>query len=142
MRVGKVSNRTVNLEIKVVRMILRNAKLWSRVADDVRPLPENKGGPGRALLLAEEQRLFEVAASNADWEVAYYDGILAANTTARGCEIKGLRLADIDLIGRKMTIRRSSTKTDAGCRVVPLNRAAAWALARLLERATMLGSTD
>lgn len=50
-RIAKVSPRTVNLETKVLRMILRRARLWARIGDDFRPLPENKRGPGRALVL-------------------------------------------------------------------------------------------
>ncbi len=140
-RMEQVGNRTINLETKVLRMILRHAKLWSRVADDYRGLPEDKRGPGRALTVEEEKRLWETANSNPDWLVAYCSALVAANTTARGCEIKGLRIVDVDLANKLMKIRRASTKTDAGCRVVPLNGTATWALARLLERAAVLGST-
>jgi len=141
-RVVLVTNRTVNLETKVLRMILRRARQWARVADDYKALPENKQGPGRALSTEEEKNLFSVASCNPNWVAAYYAGLVAANTMARGCEIKGLRLSDVNLTERTMTIRRSSTKTDAGCRVVPLNTITAWALARLLERAALLGASD
>ena len=141
-RMAKVSPRTVNLETKVLRMILRSAKSWSHLGDDYKPLREDKSGPGRALSPEEERRLFEVASGNPNWNVAYYAALLAANTTARGCEIRGLRLGDVDLEARTMTIRRTSTKTDAGCRLVPLNTDAAWALARLMERASLLGAID
>jgi integrase len=72
---------------------------------------------------------------------AFYAGLIAANTTMRGCEIKGLRLADVDLLEGLLRIRRAATKTDAGCRVIPLNSQATWALTRLLERAKHLGVT-
>jgi len=90
----------------------------------------------------QEKRLFETAASKPGWQVAYHAAILAANTTARGCELKGLRLGDVDLIQRTLRIRRATTKTDAGARMVPLNESAQWACARLLERARKLGSTE
>jgi integrase len=135
-----VSNRTINLETKVLRMILRYAKLWSRVADDYRALPENKRGPGRALTPEEEHRLWTMASQNPDWLVAYCAALIAANTTARGCEIKGLRISDVDLPSHVIRIRRATTKTDAGCRVVPLNETATWALARLIERGSVLGA--
>ncbi len=41
-----------------------------------------------------------------------------------------------------MRIRRTSTKTDAGARVIPLNSTARWAVARLLERAQKLGASS
>ena len=46
-RTTKVSPRTVNLETKVLRMILRRARLWARIADDFKSLREDKRGPGR-----------------------------------------------------------------------------------------------
>ncbi len=134
-RSGKVSPRTVNLETKVLRMMLRNAKVWARIADGFRPLPENRTGPGRALSPEQERKLFEIACSKPGWKVAYCVALIASNTSARGCELKGLRLRDVDLIEKVLRICRQNTKTDAGVRVVPLNESALWACARLLERA-------
>ena len=141
-RVAKVSPRTVNLETKVLRMVLRMARLWSRIADDFKSLPEAKRGPGRALSPEQETNLFKVACSQPGWTVAYYAALLAANTTARGCEVKGLRLKDVDLLNKTLTIRRVSTKTDAGARVVPLNNDAMLACTRLFDRARKLGSVE
>lgn len=141
-RTAKVSPRTVNLETKVLRMILRRARLWARMADDYKGLPENKRGPGRALSPEQEHKLFEVASSRPGWQVAYYAALVASNTTARGCELKGLQLGDINLLDKSLRIRRASTKTDAGARIVPLNESALWACARLLERAQKLGATQ
>ncbi len=138
----EVGNRMVNLEVKTLRQILRSNKLWARIADDYKPLPENTEGPGRALSVEEEKRLFSTARSNPQWQTAYYAALLAANTTARGCELKGLRLQDVDLMNRTMRVRRLTTKSDAGCRIVPLNDTAMWATTRLLERAKVLGATE
>jgi integrase len=141
-RAATVSNRTINLEVKVLRMVLKDAKLWSRIAEDCKSLPENKRGPGRALLPDEEKRLFEMASSNPDWFVAFNAALVAANTTARGCEVKGLRLADVDLKARTMTVRSASAKTAASIRVIPLNETAAFAMEALIERARALGAND
>ena len=140
-RSKEVGPKTINMDCAVLRMILRTAKLWARVADDYKPLPKPKNGPGRALAQDQEKRLFDTASCKPDWQVAYCAALIAANTTARSCEIRGLRLADVDLIDRTMKVRRTSTKTDAGCRVIPLNETSTWALARLLERAQLLGAT-
>ena len=134
-RIEKVSPRTVNLELKVVRQLLRTARLWSKLADDYESLKEDTKGPGRALTPEQETKLFECAQKSPYLSPAFYAGIVAANTTMRGCELKGLRLKNVDLINRTVTIRRNSTKTDAGCRLIPLNNAAVWALTKLLERA-------
>jgi hypothetical protein len=87
-RAGSVGPRTVNLETEVLRMVLRTSRLWSRIAEDFRPLPENKQGPGRALSEEQEKALFQIAASKPQSEVAYYAATLAANATARGGEIR------------------------------------------------------
>jgi integrase len=137
-RIEQVSARTCNLELKVVRQLLKTARLWSRLADDYKPLKENSQGPGRALLPEEEKRLFECAQKSLYLSAAFYAGIVAANTTMRGCELKGLQLRDVDLNDRKVLVRRNSTKTDAGCRLIPLNNAAVWALTKLLQRAKLL----
>jgi integrase len=57
----------------------------------------------------------------------------------RGCELKGLRWRDIDLLERTLAIRRTTTKTDAGERVIPLNATAVAAIVDLYRRAQVLG---
>jgi integrase len=75
-----------------------------------------------------------------EWETAYLAAILCLNTTARGCELKGLQWSDVDLFARTLTIRRS--KTAAGERVVPLTDVAASALGRLHRRAEFFGPVE
>ena len=142
LRIEKVSPRTVNLELKVMRQLLRTARLWSRLTDDYKPLRENSKGPGRALTQEQETKLFECAQKSLYLSAAFYAGLVSANTTMRGCELKGLQLRDVDLIDRTLAVRRNSTKTDAGCRLIPLNNAAVWALTKLLERAHLLKAKD
>jgi integrase len=141
-RIEKVSPRTVNLEMKVLRHLLRTARCWSRLADDYKSLREERQGPGRALTDDEESNLFKIAMNDPNASAAYFAAIAAANTSMRGCELKGLRLKDIDLINRTVSIRRSGTKTRAGVRLIPLNGGATWAFTRLFERARSLGATD
>lgn len=140
LRQSEVGNRTINLEVKVLRQILKAHKLWVRIGDDYRPLKENSRGPGQALADEQERALFATARSNPRWEVAYYAALLAANTTARGCELKSLQLRDVDLMEGQIHIR--SSKTQAGVRVVPLNQTALWAASKLFERAKKLGASE
>lgn len=48
------------------------------------------------------------------WLVAHCAAVLAASTTMRGVELKGLRWQDVDLFARTLTVMRS--KTEAGHR--------------------------
>src|SRR5215469_2660592 len=106
---------------------------------DIRPLREPET-IGKALTEEEQQRLLKTAVMRPEWETAYLAAILCLNTTARGCELRGLRWGDIDLFNRTLTIRRS--KTAAGERVVPLTDVATSALARLRHRAESFGTVE
>jgi integrase len=118
-----ISNVTINMEIGILRRVLKRAKRWSLVSDDISRLPERRD-VGRALAPDEKARLLRIAAARPEWETARLAIMLALNTTMRGCELRGLRWRDVDFIERTLMIRRS--KTEAGARVIPLN-ADAWA---------------
>ena len=130
-----ISNVTINMEIGILRRVLKRAKRWSLVADEIRRLPERRD-IGRALSFEEKTRLLRMVAAKPEWDTARLAAILALNTTMRGCELKGLRWRDIDFMERTLTIRRS--KTAAGERVIPLN-ADAWAtIIQLRDRSRRL----
>src|SRR5262245_56181715 len=133
-RVSDVSGRTVNLEIGLLRRILKKNRAWARIADDVRMLPELTK-EARVLTQDEKEKLLEIARTKPEWQVAYCAAILALNTTCRSCELRGLRWNAVDWTGMTITIRRSSTKTNAGARVIPLNADALIALMELRDRA-------
>src|SRR5262249_39833830 len=78
-RIEQVSARTVNLELKVMRQLLKTARLWSRLAYDYKALRENSRGPGRALTPEEEANLFACAQKSLYLSAAFYAGIVAAN---------------------------------------------------------------
>ena len=130
---------TLNAELGILRRILKRAKLWARVAEDIKPLRE-PSTIGRALTQEEQQRLLRTAVMRPEWETAYLAAILCLNTTARGCELKGLQWSDVDMFGKILTIRRS--KTEAGVRAIPLTNVACSALARLRRRAESFGLVE
>ncbi|MBI3475212.1 MAG: tyrosine-type recombinase/integrase [Acidobacteria bacterium] len=135
----KVGPATLNAELGILRRILKRAKLWARVADDIRPLKE-PSTIGRAITEEEKLRLLKTAVMRPEWETAYLAAILCLNTTARGCELKGLQWCDVDLFNRTLTIRKS--KTAAGERMVPLTEVSLSALARLRRRAENFGTVE
>jgi integrase len=137
-RAAGISGRTLNMEIGVLRRIMKRAKVWSVVAEDIKMDRENRGEVGKALSAEQKKNLFETAASKDEWMVVYCAAVLAVSTTCRGIELKHLRWKDIDLFERVMMIRRS--KTQAGHRAIPLNSDSLAALARLRRRADALGA--
>jgi integrase len=134
-KAGGLANRTINMELGILRRILKKAKRWYMVADDIKPLPE-RHDVGRALAHDEKVRLLKIAGCRVKWQIAYNATILSLNTTMRSCEIRGLCWRDVDFIERTLTVRRS--KTDAGQRMIPLNSEAWIAVLQMRDRARTL----
>ena len=113
-----VSNRTVNLELGVLRSILRRYRMWEAIAADVDFLKESPT-PGRALTAEEESRLLD-AASRSRCRSLYPVVMLALNTGLRASEIRGLKWERVDFLGKTLTVGKSKTLAGAG-RIIPLN---------------------
>jgi integrase len=131
----EISNVTINMEVGIIRRVLKRAKRWSIVADDIPRLPERRD-IGRAMSHEEKARLLLFAQAKPEWMTARLAAILALNTTMRGCELKGLCWRDVDFMERTVTIRKS--KTAAGERVIPLNAEAWSTVLQLRDRARNL----
>jgi len=129
---------SINKEILAWSLILKKARLWRRLDDDYKPLPVKVSDIGRALTRDELRHLAAIAVTEKDWEAAFYGSVLAANTGLRGGEIKKLKIGSLDLENRRLKIRRADTKSDAGARVIELNREATEAASRLVLRASLL----
>ena len=130
----------VNMEVGVIRRMLKRAKRWSLIADDVRPLKGSSSTIGKALTTDEKMRLLRVSEAKPEWQTARLAMTLALCTTMRGIEIKNLHWRDVDLLRRSFTIRRS--KTAAGLRSIPMNDDAYAAVLELWSRASAIGGTQ
>ena len=58
-----ISNRTINMDVGVLRQMLKRAKRWKFLNDDVKPLPENTGAPKDVLTAEQKALLFQTAGS-------------------------------------------------------------------------------
>ena len=114
------------MEVTLIRQVLKRAKRWSVIADEISNLPENQNVVGKVLTLEQKLHLFRTAASKPEWDVAYCAGVIAVNTTCRKVELLTARWSDVDLFKREISIERS--KTEAGHRLIPLNDEAMAAL--------------
>jgi len=138
----EVGERAVNLELRILATVLKEANLWAPIEKHYKPLAEQESDIGRALSVEELRRLADAASKNTAWMVAYNAELLSANTGLRGGEIKRLQLGDIKLEARRLRIRREGTKSDAGARLIELNQAATEAVTRLYVRAETLGASQ
>jgi integrase len=120
------------MAVGLVRRILKRAKCWNALADEIRPLKEPRS-IGKALSPDQKDQLLRIAAGNPDWQSARLAMELALCTRMRGVEIRNLTWADVDLPSRVLFVCRS--KTDAGVRTIPLNPDAIEAILELRERA-------
>jgi integrase len=136
---GEFEDLHAQQRMGTIRRLLKRAKRWHGVADDIRPLRERRE-VGRALAPDQKLKLLRTARSRPELQVAYRAAVLALHTTMRGCELKTLRWRDIDLLDRTVTIVRS--KTEAGERIKPLNSDATDAVPELYKRAQALNTTE
>jgi integrase len=121
----KASGRTVNIEIALVRLVLRKAKLWGRIVDEVKPLRERKD-TGRELSDDEIQRL--LSACKASVSRGLYPAVLTSiHTGLRSQELRLLRWHQVDLLEGTITVGKSKTQGGEG-RLVYLSALATQAL--------------
>ena len=140
-RIREVSERTVNLELRILVSVLKEANSWRPIEEHYKPLTEQESDIGQALTEEQLSRLERTAASNPAWLVVYLAEMLAINSGMRSGEVKRLQLADVNLELQRLRIRRAGTKTDSGARLIELNVAALEAVTRLYQRAVMLGAS-
>ena len=117
------AGRTVNMEVGVLRAVLKKYRFWGTISDGVQFLKERRD-VGRAISPEEETLLLQTAGERRYSDSPFYViVVLALNTAMRSQEIKTLRWCQLDLINRTITVGES--KTDAGSgRMIPLNQAA------------------
>jgi integrase len=126
----KAQGRTINIEVIVLRQILKANECWLPLEGKIKMLRERKD-IGRALTPDEEKRLLDAARGI---ESACYTAVvLALNTSMRHSEILNLRWSQIDFAQRTLTVGRSKTAAGAG-RLIPLNTSAFDALIRWAGR--------
>jgi integrase len=129
----------INMEVGVIRRMLKRARRWHQLGADIRPLKEPRS-IGRALTYEEKLRLLRAAGLNDEWQRAQAAMSLALCTTMRGCEIKRLQWRDIDFLNRAILVRTS--KTEAGERLIPMNDETLEIVMRLRERAKGFNGTE
>jgi len=74
------ANQTLNMELGILRRILKRPKRWHLIADDIKRLPERRD-VGRAMRHEEKLKLLKVAASRPEWQIARLAMTVALNTT-------------------------------------------------------------
>lgn len=139
---GPAGVSAINHELNVLQQILRKAGLWDSIKDFYAPLSEPYWKPPKTFTIREEKIIFDTAASDPEVELFEIVSRITRNTTASGCELRGLKLQHIDMTSKppRVQIPPDSVKNAIRPRVIPLNAEAEEAFRRALDRAAKLGS--
>ncbi len=124
-RKSGASSREVNMETAVLRMVLRERRVWHQLEPDFHPLREAEG-IGKALTPDEVHRLL-TAAKQSRSQSLYPALVVLFNTGLRVSELRTMQWRQVDLLEHFLSVGRCKTKGGEG-RVVPLNQDAYSAL--------------
>lgn len=115
------SNRTINMEVSTLRMMMKSVRLWGAIAQDVRMLPERRD-VGKALMPDEETRLLE-ACRKSPQSSMFTAVVIFCNTGLRNAELRRARWRQVDFLKAEFQVGKAKTEGSEG-RIVPLNQAA------------------
>lgn len=115
------SNRTVNIEVGLLRQIMRKYGTWARIQPDVTMLPE-KQDVGQALTAVQEHSLLLECGRSPSRALLPFVS-LALETGARYNTIRTLQWGNIDFANRCLKFGKDKTASGTG-RTVPLNQRA------------------
>jgi integrase len=115
------SNRTINMEVSTLRMMMKAARLWSAIAQDVRMLPDRRD-VGKALTPEEEAKLLD-ACRKSPQPSLYMAVVIFCNTGLRNAELRRARWSQVDFLKAEFLVGKSKTAGGEG-RIIPLNQAA------------------
>lgn len=127
----------INQECSIIQQMLKRIGRWQEI--DYQALPARRESRGRALSDQQYDRLFRIAKSRPQWEMAYLFAAISVNTTAGPKEIWTLRFQDIDLTESTIRVQPEGAKNQFRVRVIPLNEIARAAVERALELARKRG---
>jgi integrase len=114
-------SRTINIEVALLRLVLRKHGKWSRISDEVQMLKE-RTDIGRELSNDEVHRLLTAAKASASRSL-YPAIVVSIHTGLRNHELRLLRWRQVELIEGVLTVGKSKTEGGTG-RVVPLSQMA------------------
>jgi integrase len=121
----EASPRTVNMEVGMLRAVLKRSGQWARLQPDVKMLPE-RDDVGRAITPEEETALLQACAQSRSRSLVPFV-TLAIETGARYGVIRTLQWGNVDLENRCLKWGKDKTASGTG-RIVPLSQRAVAAL--------------
>jgi integrase len=119
------SNRTINIEVGLLRMVMIKHRRWHNISPDIRMLRERED-IGRALPPDEQLRILTAAQQSASRSL-HLAVLLSIHSGMRIQELRLLRWRQVDFLKKEIRIGKSKTGEGEG-RVIPLSATAFAAL--------------
>jgi integrase len=133
----------INQELGLLMRLMKRAGCWSDELESFyQPLLNDEEEVLRALSPEEHRTWLETSKTKKEWNLVYWHSILAFDTCMSTDEIRGLRIGDINMFQRVITVARKTAKNSYRARTIELVGAdVLWALEQLLTRARDFGAT-
>ncbi len=146
-------NSCINHELAALGKLLQHCGLWAKLKPYYAPLAIPAWSPRDVLSEDDEARLFDVVRDHPEAELAYWVACITNNTSAAGCELRGLQLkhltfrtptidraTGVDMTPSEVYIPPEIVKNRNRPRRIPLNAEALWAFRQCYKRALACGS--
>jgi integrase len=141
--VEEVGPHRINQELALLVRVMKRAHAWTGELEEFyEPLQVIEADVPRALTPQEQEYFLNIAASRQEWQTVYCYAIMALNTTASGCEMRGIKRGDLNVHEGFLLIRNVHAKNKYRVRTIPLSDDARWAAQRLLELSAAKGARD
>lgn len=139
-----VKPKKVNQELGLLQHIMKRANCWTGEMEELyQPLLDDEDEVPRALSPEEQRHWLDCSRAKPEWNVVYLYSLLAFGTCMSTDELRGLRLGDINLFQRVLTVKRKTAKNKDRARTIELVGAdVLWALEGLIERAKDFGAQN
>lgn len=134
----------INKELCLLQMVMRRANAWTEeLARHHEYLDESGPETQRALTVEEQALWLQTAASSPRWATIYCYSVVAFDTACSTNELRALRLGDVNLYHRTLSVPRDGAKNRYRQRTLAIENASALdALLRLVQRAEDLGASQ
>lgn len=137
----EVNPNKVNQEVSMLIRILKRAGVWtSKMDEDYEPLQHVESDIPQALTPDEQEYFLRKAKEISEFVYCY--AVLGIHATLSTKEERSLRLGDVNADSGTVIIRKDSAKNKYRMRTIELSNEAIWAVQRLIERASSLGSVS
>lgn len=139
-----VKPKKINQELGLLRHLMIRANCWTgKMEECYERLQDTEDEIPRALTADEQRVWLDTSRMKAEWAVVHFYSIVAFDTCMSTDELRGLRLGDINLYQRIVTVPRKTAKNKYRARTIELvNADVLWAFEQLLNRAKDMGAMD